>query len=357
MTPIQTHCFYLLIMGVAFSFVCLSDCIRVNTNSSQYLSERRESIVPVVFSFFVLFFPAVLRTCGTDTAQYYKTYRSDDVEGLDRSFYVLCKFLHGIIPKPQIGLGIITAFTLILIVVSFFRIRQLIDFKYAFLAFLLSMYFYLYNYMRIMLAVSFIMIAYSCIVSDNKKTAFLFFTIAIMFHRSAAIVLLVYIAVLCFSRAQKFVVTCITIGTAAFVANPSFFLGMVTAERYSSQLNMNNISSSAIGLGTTVRMIPFLIILYAYRQYKSEKVYGAALVFTLANIAFSLLGYYASSASRISNMYFVFHLVFFLPWLIKKESFDIRSRKILVLFTVLYSLYNYYILTLNFDAMGIIPYK
>ena len=88
-----------------------------------------------------------------------------------------------------------------------------------------------------------------------------------------------------------------------FLQRPAFFLNLIQLDRYREQIQSAN---QSIGLGTTIIIIPFFVILYLFRKTEmDEDVYNTALFFTFANLAFSFLGYFAAPASRLSNMYFL----------------------------------------------------
>ena len=179
--------------------------------------------------------------------------------------------------------------------------------QYAFLAYFTGIYFYLYNYMRIMTAVAFIFLCYASLLEERKRRSLIFAGIAILFHRSAAVVFLMVLVILFFKEHKK-VVICLGLGgMAAIIARPYFFLSLIKIERYNALITATDSAGGFIGIGTTVKILPFFVILYIYRKYKKELAYTAALYLSLANLGFSFLGYYVDSASRLPNMYFVFH--------------------------------------------------
>lgn len=357
-STLSTHVFYILIISLASLFVLLSQHVMTNSNSLLIHENTFDiaEIVMLVVSFVVLIFPLVNRTCGADTEEYYRIYTRDYTDVVDFTFNYICKILHFFIPSPKIGLGIISVITLLIVFWAFLRVKDQISISYSFFAYFTTMYFYLYNYMRIMVAVSLIILGYSCIVKDEKYRALLLFGLAIFFHRSACVVLAVYLLIICFGKYKKTALAMSCIAIIVFIMKPYFFLGLISIDHYSSQIDYSTISSTSIGLGTIIRIAPFFVLLFIYRFQKNEKIYDVSLYFCIANLAFSLIGYYVSTASRISNMYFVFHLLFFAPWIIKQDSDVIRRRLIGILFIV-YCVISYYLLTFNFGAMMIMPYR
>ena len=358
MTISNTHIMYILIISVAYILVWLSSIFKEKNTILEIKKTIHISIFQsffVLLSYLVLLIPLVIRKCGTDTLQYYKTYLSDDTSGLDFVFYLLCKTMHGLIPNPRVGLGIISAITLSLMFFAFLKIKDKIDYKYAFFAYLTCMYFYLYNYMRMMFAVSFVLVAYAYLINEERKKAYLFFSLAILFHRSALIVFLFFVFIDLMYKYKKLILAVSIVGIGMFIAAPSFFLGLITIERYSEQVTGD--TSGGIGFGTFIITLPFFLILFIYKKYSNEKVYNYALFFTVASFGFSMLGYFVDSASRLSNMYFVFQNLFFVPWLIKREEQGTVKNIFLIGFFVIYNIMKYYLLTNNFEAMGILPYR
>ena len=357
MSVTNTYVFYFLIIIGAFGLVWISETYRekhlvVRFSCFNYYVDFL-SIALLIMAYALLLVPLATRNCGTDTPQYYKTYVADDTSGLDFFFYLLCKTMHAVIRDPKTGLGIISAITLLIMFFSIIRIRTIVDVRYSFLFFFTGIYYYLYNYMRIMLALSFVMLGFSFIVEHKPKKAIAFLCAAVLFHRSAVLVTVIYIGTLILRRHVKLIILFGGIAVGMIMLRPMALLGLVSIERYSALIDYTHAS---IGIGTTIRILPFLFLLYYYKRWVKEPVYIAALCFTLANLGFSFLGYYVNSASRVSNMYFIFHALCFLPWLIIKES-DFRRRACLKLFCVVYCGFTFYQLSDNFVAMGIIPYR
>lgn len=356
LTILQTHIFYAFL--IAFSAICIwLAAINQQKTVIAGINGKPIDVSGLLFfivSFVVLLIPLVSRSCGADTPQYYKTYVSDDTAGLDFTFYFLCKSMHSIIKDPKIGLGIISAVTLFLAYYSFLTVKNRTEIQYAFLAYYTGMYFYLYNYMRIMVATAFVFVCYACLLKEKKIKALAFAGIAVLFHRSAVVVLLMVLIILAFKKHKRLVTFVGLLGVAAVVLRPYFFLNLITIERYSSY--MSSATGSSVGFGTTVKILPFFLVLYYYRRYKEEFVYTSTLYLLIANLAFSFLGYIVDSASRLSNMYFVFHITCFMPWLFKQEENRGNKATLLKVFFILYCGLNYYMITANFDAMMIMPY-
>ena len=354
----ETYLFYAFIVLVATSLIWASETckerhILIRFNRFNYnLDLFRLGMTGAAYV--LLLIPLAIRNCGTDTPQYYMTYVSDDTSGMDFCFYYLCKILHSLIREPKIGLGIISGATLFLMFFAVYRIRHLIDARFAFLAFFTGIYFYLYNYMRIMVALSFIMIGFSYIVDYKPKKAFVFLCAGILFHRSAIVVLAVYVGTILFKKHMNIIITAGFAAVAFVIIRPMALLSMVSIERYSNLIDYTN---ATIGVGTTIRTIPFFFLLWFYKCYRDEPVYVFTLSFTIANLFFSFLGYYVNSASRLSNMYFIFHIICFVPWLIKEEMDKNRATFFLKAFFVIYCVFTLYQLSGNFVSMGILPYR
>lgn len=361
MTVQKTHFFYIIIITISTIFWCLSECgtsgrITIVLPKKRNSSFDFGSMIMTLICFFVLLIPLANRTCGADTDEYYKIYTGVYILASDTTFSYLCMILRFISADPKTGLGMIGAITLLLFFFALKNVRDEIDTKFAFFAFATALYFYLYNYVRMMLATSIIFVGYSYLVKKQNNKAFIFFLIAPFFHQSALLVLGMYFVIVFFTKYKKLVsfVACITIGI--FIYRPELFFGLITDSRYDIYLRSTTFSNSSIGIGTFVLLIPFFVILIIYRRQKKEYVFSAALYLCIASLGFSLLGYFVAPASRLSNMYFIFHLVFFIPWLIKRETSKGR-KTVLILFGFCYCVMKYYVLTFNFSAMGILPYS
>ena len=357
MTVEQTNIFYILLIFTAYLLIWLSSVKqigRIRVRINWRLSLSIISLFLIIASYFLLLIPLINRQCGVDTPQYYRTYASGNTSGLDFTFYFICKVLHDIIPNPKIGLGILSALTLLMVYYAFLRIRNVIDYKYAFMAYYSCIYFYLYNYMRIMIAVAFIFLGYSFIVSGRGKKPYLLFGIAILFHRSALVVLFVFLVSRFFNKYRTLMISIGMVLLGVFIAFPSLFFRLVTIERYSEQITSVN---QTVGIGTTLVILPFVVLLYMYNSKVSDRyLFNTTLYFVFANFAFAFLGYYVPSASRLSNMYFLFHLVFFTPYLIKNIENSRDKRVILIAFFIMYCVLKYYLGANNFSTMGIVPY-
>lgn len=357
MSSEQTKLFYIILIASAYLLIWSSSTEKIfgfYVRFGRKHTVRLASLIPIVLSYFLLLFPLVNRECGVDTPQYYRTYVSDNTAGLDFTFYYLCKLLHSIIPNPKIGLGIISAVTLMIGYYAILRVADEIDYKYAFMAYYTCIYFYLYNYVRIMIAVNIIFYGYSCIIRSEHKRAYVAFFLAVLFHRSAVIVLFVYFVSRYFTKYRKAIISMGCAGLCVFLARPFVFLNLINVNRYSEQIINEN---QTIGFGTTIIILPFLFLLYIYRnKVEDDNVYNSALYFTFSNLAFAFLGYFAAPASRLSNMYFLFHLIFFAPYLIKNVEKQFDRKMMLISFFILYCAFKYYIGTGNYTAMGIMPY-
>ena len=138
---------------------------------------------------------------------------------------------------------------------------------------------------------------------------------------------------------------------------PGTFFALVSVDRYIPFINAINVKDVQIGVGTTLRVLSFLFIyLFQFNKFKHEKTYKLFGTMIMANWALSFLGYYVGVASRISNMYFVFHILYYVPWALRRTQ-SRGSRMILKIFAVFYCLLLYYFIAQNFRAMRIIPYR
>ncbi len=372
MTELGTHLFYIAIIFTATAFILLSERIRVRhyiildnaipQTSNIYCQKNRHKYIPFLLkisAFAIVAIPLITRSelCGADTATYYMRYVYGSKENFDYLFFFALKLLHFVIPDPKMGLGVVSLITLGLAFYSFSLIRDKIDTVYCYFAYFTCLYFYTYNYMRIMLATSFILIGYALIILGKRKKALIPFAIASGIHMSAIVVFAIGIVIMLFYKDIKILSGIICFGTVLFLLMPGTFFALVSVDRYIPFINAINVKDVQIGVGTTLRVLSFLFIyLFQFNKFKHEKTYKLFGTMIMANWALSFLGYYVGVASRISNMYFVFHILYYVPWALRRTQ-SRGSRMILKIFAVFYCLLLYYFIAQNFRAMRIIPYR
>ena len=358
MSILQSHLMYAIIIMLSTFLVWIADhsicleCVFNGVVRTHKISIARVTLYTVVF--LIIIIPLVSRTCGADTEVYYFDYEHDRIYKTDYLFSYVLTILHSLIDSPQIGLGIISVVTVGLSLVSIFSIRDHISVPLAFFAYITSVYYYSYNYMRMLFAISFVFVGYSLCIVKKKKTAIIPFVIAAFFHLSSIVALLIHIGLLFFKRHKKLIIALSMVGLVVFIAFPSRLLSLVSVERYSDYINSG--SSMTLGLGTVLRVLPALYIIWIYRkEHRTDFQYTWILGFMLANIVFSFLGYIVASASRLSNVLLVFHTVFGIPYLVKQDKSILRKADMTCLFAC-YCAFIYVLVSANFETMGIVPY-
>lgn len=358
MSITQTYVMYIAIIIFSTASIWLSEHINIGCFSVVGTKKERRFVLSrgffILVALFILIIPLVQRTCGADTAVYYYDYLHDRIYGFDTLFCYLLLFLHRYIPDPQIGLGVVSSITILLSVLSIVKLRDYINVTLAFFSYVTFIYFYSYNYIRMLFAISFIFIGYSLCVLEKRKVAVIPFAIASLFHMSTGLVLIIHILLMNFRKHRKIVIAFGIFGLLAFLAMPNAFLSLISVKRYSEQIALNQ--HSTIGIGTMIRILPIFWILWRYRaDYKDDDRYTWILVFAVANAVFSFLGYFVGTASRISNILLVFHIIYATPLFVKEDEQKGRSWNIRWLFVV-YCIMMYFIIAKNFDVMVIVPY-
>ena len=360
MSKSQTYIFYIALIFISYILILLSE--RVQFGNIRIIKKNNDIKINLsanifrALAFMILLIPLVKRKCGADTPVYYFDYTYDRIYSFDRTFSYILKGLHKFIPDPQIGLGLVSTISLGLVFIAFIMVKDIVDIRLSFFAYFTLLYFYLYNYMRIMLAVSIIMIGYSLVIQGKRKVAIIPFAFASLIHLSSIIIILIYITVLNFGKYKRVIIASSIIILFVFLMSPASFLSLITTERYREQINYASLGMMSIGFGTLIRALPILYLLWIYgHKYKGNIIYNYIIIFAIANVVFSFIGYYVGVASRISNMYLVYHLVYGVPFIVKDETNN-RRRQIVSWFFVLYCFVMYYMISKNFETMNIVPY-
>ncbi|MEH2930362.1 EpsG family protein [Candidatus Ventrimonas sp. KK005] len=360
MSTQQTYLFYISILAVGTILIQKAFQIKrgiiLRWLTTYHYKTNLSVGIFLMFSFLVVFIPLASRNCGTDTAGYYWSYAHNRQVGNDLLFYYLSLLLHAIIPSPKIGLGIISGISLLIVYYAFIELKKDVNVSLCFIAYFFSLYFYLYNYVRMMLAVSFVIFGYSMLIKGKRTKAVISFTIAAGIHFASIIVLMVYMGIMIIPKHRRILVTLIGGTTLLFLMNPRFFLSLITYERYREQINLEALKDVRIGMGTTIKILPIFVIQMIYlKRFKKEFQYNIMFVSTFVNYAFSILGYFVGVASRLSNMYFVLHLLFLIPWIDQHISSKAEKRWIRGIFCF-YLVFLYFLMSFNFKRMGIVPY-
>lgn len=361
MNETQTYIFFCLI--VLFAFICIWFATIKQKRRKILCLRGKIYIINVspqgslwrILSLAFLASPLVLRNCGTDTSWYFYSYSVNRQIGDEPIFYLLQRLLYKVFPDARIGFGILSVLSLVIVFFAFNILKDEVDIKYCYLAYFFTQYFCLYNYMRMMLAVSFLILGYAYILKENKSKALIVFFIAVGIHFASLAVLVTYIVVCIFQKNRKLIVLAILGCTGLFLSNPKMFFSMIKYDRYEQLIN--SVESYTIGLGTFIRVLPIIIIQHCYlKRFKGVIQYNILFISTYLNLAFSFLGYFSGSASRISNNMMIMHLLFFVPWIIKKIK-NKNEKLYLELFYLVYLFGLFFLSSITWRNIGIVPYR
>lgn len=320
----------------------------------RFHQQTLSSVIFEIISYFILLVPLVNRNCGADTILYYRIYQFGD-RTLEPLFMGFLDLLKRFVDNPKTGIGVVGAVSLLIVFYAFHILRDYYSTTLCLLAYCTCLYFYLYNYVRMMFAASIIILAYALILKGNKTASLICMAFAIGFHKSAVVVLVAYLMFFLFQNHKALLIigsiACITI----FLMFPSSLINMIKDERFSAQVNQHQLISATIGFGTILRALPMIILMVLlYKKYKDNNDYFGFVFAQIINLGFSLTGYFVPVTSRLANMYFVYHIVFFMPWLYRKEGNN--NKYIYTIVYVLYCFFNFYLLSHNFKTMKIDPY-
>ena len=358
MSIIQTRIFYISIIFVVYLIFATAEkktsIFTIKAINSHTFNLSRDIFWLIGIT--VLVIPLVQRNCGADTPVYYFDYEHDRMYNFDIAFPYLLQFLHLFIPNAKVGLGIVSTLTVCIALISIIHSRDNVDLPLAIFAYCTQLYFYSYNYMRMMFAVSFIIMGYSLIIQGKRILCTIPFLIAPFFHLSSLIVLIIHFSVLFFESHKRIVILMYGIISFLFLSSPGYWLSLISIERYSEYINNATYGLKAIGVGTLIKAAPIIYIFSKYYiSYYKEHIYTWIVIFTIGNILFSFIGYFVGVASRISNFLLVFHIIYGVPWIIKRENRKNIEQQLRI-FYILYCILLYYNLSRNFERMMIVPY-
>lgn len=362
MTISETYRFYFILILVGGILVFISEMNSLNKIKIAITNRKLGIVYPwsILFKFFALCalgLPLAMRDCGADKETYYYRYLHNGFEIMDGLFDLFRNFIHIFISDPKWGIGIIGVICLIIVMIAISSCEEEIEVYLSWFAFIAALYFYYYNYVRMMTATTLVIVAFTCMIKGKNKQAIIFLIIASWIHLSAVIVLLVYITMQYFIRYRRFFLGLIIAGICAFVYNPMFFLLLVRVDRYSSQIMLDAVNGARIGIGTFLRALPIVLVQIFYlKKFKQYKVYNKLFILSIINIGISMVGYFVGVASRLANMYFTAHVLFAIPWIIKHLN-SYRQKIYLRIFFIVYMFFYYFLVTQNFKAMMIVPYN
>lgn len=162
-------------------------------------------------------------TVGVDTNQFVSVYQniglnpsfSLDEYRYEPGFTLLCRFLNGISPEPQLLLVVTGAFILFAVGYTVYRLSNDVALS-AFMFVAMTTYCTYLNVMRQAVAVGFVLLGYNLYIKHNWIGAIAFFYIATLFHSSAWVVL-VAMALTFVSFTKKTLVAYLLVTAVMFV--------------------------------------------------------------------------------------------------------------------------------------------
>lgn len=311
----------------------------------------------IIISLLVALIPLINRNCGTDTPNYYRSYSNPYRQSHDVLFYYIFRILNHFTSDPKTGIGIIGLITIAPLVIVISKKSHLYVRWLVILSYMTTLYFYDYNYTRMMMASTIIIIAYSYLLDHNKKTGLILLGISVLLHQSSIIVFAVYFIALFLIKYRKILVLTTGALVFMFIRNPGYFFEFVTYDRYTSYIEMLNVDNVTLGIGTTIIAIPLLLILIYYnKKIEDRYIYNLFFISIIFNVSVSVLGYYISVASRISKMCFTMNSLYMVPYILKNVELSDNEKKMLYFFQICYCFLMFFMLQKSFKYIGIMPY-
>ncbi|MCI8373777.1 MAG: EpsG family protein [Lachnospiraceae bacterium] len=360
----STHIFYIAIIVFATLFAEISNRIKNDTSikirfkNAVFCIERPKAMVFLAVSFFIVFLPLAVRNCGMDLKMYYIMYTRNGYETYDYLYFFLCKIIYYFTEDPKTGMAVIGFITLFIIYYVGFKLRKQLYYPLFFMGYFMVLYFYTYNYIRMMLAASIVILGYKFILEEKRTKAIFTFLIAIGFHFSAICVLTFYLLIVYFIKYRRLIIGGMLIVLWIFLQNANYFFEQIKFGRYLDMIKSIDYEGVSIGIGTTIKMVPLIIILFLFKHTftDNKKLYNLFCFFTLYNVVISFVGYYEAIASRMANMYLVFSTLFLVPYIIQHEKRKKTKLFVLKIGYVFFCAFLYYQVLGNFRIMKILPY-
>lgn len=313
---------------------------------------KRKSILLLGVSFVVLLLFAGYRgeNVGTDTLQYYNHYLYMKAgaklltEPLWKFLLQSVVFLHGDFQTVLVLSSILTLLPIFFVVYKVSPYPLLAIFLYVALYY----YFYSFNIIRQSIALSFGLLSIYFFL-DKKRLLFVFAgIIAIMFHYSAAIVLLgllIFRFVKKVSKVQEMIIISASFFIGLFVNN--YFQSFFQNYFYSNYVSTKELSFFGnlillLGLNTLFLIIQKVI------KVKNDWYYLFFYFIVLSNLLIRI-----PFGNRFT-MYYGITMIIFFPFLIDNNKLPIKDKGLIFALVVSYALFTLFVAWGN---GGILPYS
>lgn len=311
-----------------------------------------------VLLFFVLMIPLVFRTCGVDTEvyDYMFVHTKASGGGLDPLFYILQNAVYMVNHDPKTWHGVMAFISLLCIFITSNRLSNIIDQKIFMLYFVTYLYFYAFNYSRMILSVSLLFLAISYMITRNYARFAILGFISVLIHSSSLLVVGIALVFL-FWRNHKRIILLIGVSTIIIMITfPSLFVAIIGLSSFGKYISNDN--GTGFGIGSLLQVMPFLIILFMLRKRIDDKhIFSLLTLFMLTNIAFGLLGYIVPIASRLARFSLSFPILI-LPAIAYKDADNLsgmaaqRKTILIVLAVIMFVLF----IAPSLETIGIVPY-
>lgn len=342
------------------------------TNSKIDLTNHRKAIFFFILSFLILLVLLIFRNgVGTDYPRYkmlfyqihYNKLNASEISWLKSSilFIILCKILSLFSNNPFIMFAVMGFLTLLFFYLGILKSNNR---KVAFFIFFcFCMYFQSFNQMRQMLAVALVFYSYYYYKNEDLKKFVLFVLIAMGFHMSAAVTLLL-IPLSKLKLNKKVLLNYLIISLAVYICFNLLvsIMGFIPyVKTYIYYLNNDN-------LGTNINLIIRVLMLFICLLFRkdainfdkgNEKLYHIVIICTMIQFfatRFAIIG-------RVSTYFFVAY-IYLLPEILSivKNHFVYSNQPIIqILFNIALGCYFliYYFSTSGSGALsgGYIHYK
>ncbi len=352
LTESQSYVLYAVIVIATYLFVGIDDHYKVKLTKTKYFNRLFSVLI-----FIAMFVLITYRNCGVDTPTYeYSFIHNRSESNYDIVFFGLLRLVRYFTDNVIIWQGIMGGITLLGIWASSERLKEIIDRKTYLLFATIYLYFFAFNYSRMLMSVGVLIFAMSFLTTKNYAKYVMFNVVAGLIHYTSFSVLLVFALYVLGKKHRNVLILIGVVGAVIISIRPDIISFFTISDHYS--IYLSNRLSSEIGIGTLVQIFPyFLLLMYAKKDIDNQM---ATLMYILliGNVAFGFLGYAIPVASRIARFTFTFPCMFIPSYIIKcRKKSDSGDGIIISSLSVLLSLIVYFgLIQRTFETIGIVPY-
>ena len=352
LTSFQTYMLYAVVVSMNYLLSGIDDHYRIRI--SKKIRINRMFTLIVFASMFIL---VTYRNCGVDTPTYEYSFihnRSDS--NYDIVFFSLLRTVRSFTDNIVVWQGVVGGISLLGIWAASDRLKDVIDRKTFILYSTVYLYFFTFNYARMMLSVGLLVFGLSYLVTGDYLKYVVINIIAGLIHYTSFSMLFVF-ALYYFGRRNRKIAICIGILGASLVRiRPDLVSIFTISDHYSNYVT--GTMASAGGVGTLVQIIPYFLMIYLFKKNTDKEIITLMYILLLGNLAFGFLGYSIPVASRIARFTFAFPCMFVPAYIIKcrQETKD-RNYPIIKGLSIIWIFLVYFgIIQTTFNTIGIIPY-